>query len=124
MLDTLIEHVINIIDIEDEILVGYNDELGGLSIQLGPGYNDTMYLDKETKKIIPIVFYAKYNNQQTCIQKLDFITNKLEKLTEYTQVEDYELIYIITSTETNYIGVEKSDRLYIYSTVVDVTIRI
>lgn len=94
---------------------------GGVSAELAPGYNDTLYYSKQAIKVIPVLFLSKDRNQSTCLNALCKICNHLQVLKKYPQAEGFVWLDAVTGTEPNKIG-RQEDGNYLYSAIVNAKI--
>ncbi len=96
-------------------------DLGGLSMEISPGYNSTIFLDKKANRVIPLLFLCKDMNQATVYDTLCEIGNYLQGLKEYPQTVGVEWNKATVTTEPSYVT-RQEDGYWIYSCVIDVEI--
>lgn len=94
---------------------------GGLSVQLGEGYNEALYFDKSCIKVIPMVFLCKNASQMQCIEQLSKISNYLQNLSEYPALENAVWLGAETKKEPNKLDM-KEEALCVYSCTVNIRI--
>ena len=96
-------------------------DTGGLSMEISPGYNSTIFLNKKANRVIPLLFLCKDMNQATVYDTLCEIGNYLQRLKEYPQVAEVTWNNATVTTEPSYVT-RQEDGYWIYSCVIDVEI--
>jgi hypothetical protein len=94
---------------------------GGISCEISPGYNKDIYLNKQSSKIIPLLFLCKSSDQMTALNTLCMIGNYLQGLKEYPNGNTFDWLTAEVSSEPSLVE-KQDDGQYIYSCVVDITI--
>jgi len=91
----------------------------GISMYIGPGSPDEIYLDKASRNSFSLVINAKHSNQLTCLGALDNIHSYLTKLKDYPVGDGYQILNILTTTSPNYISKEDSGQ-WIFGSILEV----
>jgi hypothetical protein len=94
---------------------------GGISCEIAPGYNKNIFLNKQSDKIIPLLFLCKNMNQLTVIDTLCSIGNYLQGLKAYPNGATFSWLNAELKSGPSLVG-KQDDRQYIYSCIVDITI--
>lgn len=92
-----------------------------ISMFLGPGTEETTFLDKGAIYDVSVVINAKHPDQVECISALSLIHDTLAKRKEYPEKATYQIIDIRTSSTPNFIGQEANGQ-YLYGSIVEVKI--
>lgn len=91
---------------------------GGINMEIVAGYNENIFLNKQSDKIIPILFQSKKLSQQEAMNDLYTIGNYLQGLKEYPNGTQF--IYNNAEISTEPIFIEKdTNGYYLYSCVID-----
>lgn len=56
-----------------------------LYAELGSGFGDTVYYDKSTVRMVPVLFLCRNTKQKRCIEQLSEICNYFQRLKKYPQ---------------------------------------
>ena len=94
---------------------------GGICAELAAGYNDGLYYDKSSIRILPVLFLSKYKDQQACVNDLSRICNYFQPLKNYPAAESFSWLDAATATEPNKTG-KQEDGQYIYSAIINMKI--
>lgn len=93
----------------------------GISLFLGPGAEETTFLDKGAIYDVSVVINAKHPEQTKCLEALSLIHRALTKRKDYPDKTTYQIIDIRTSSTPNFIGQEANGQ-YLYGSIVEVKI--
>jgi len=93
---------------------------GGIVIEIAPGNNTDIFLNKQANKTIPLLFLAKGTNQVTVLDNLYKICNYLQGLKVYPQGETVAWNDAEVSTEPSL--VDNVGGYYTYSCIIDIKI--
>jgi len=121
MMNVVLDTVESNIELFDMIRINGLPAGGGISCEISPGYNKDIYLNKQSSKVIPLLFLCKNMNQITALNTLCMIGNYLQGLKEYPNGTSFEWMNAAVSSEPSKVG-QQEDGQYIYSCVVDITI--
>ncbi|GEM_PF-3816746 len=102
------------------VIIGQMPASGGLSMEPTAGHNDSIYLNRDAKQIIPILLLSKHKDQQTTAGRLFSICNALQRATEYGSGDTWEWIKAETATTPQFIEREGGTGLYLYSAIVNI----
>lgn len=97
------------------------DELkaqGGIYAELGEGLTDTVYYNKQTVKVIPVLFLCRHKNQKQCLEWLSSICNYLQRQTVYPSGQTYTWLDSTIAKEPSRIGRDE-DGVYHYSCIIN-----
>ena len=92
----------------------------GISCEISTGYNKDIYLNKQSSKVIPLLFLCKHKDQQVAYDTLCKVGNCLQNLSDYPDGPLFSWEKAEVSSEPSKIG--NDGRYYIYSCIVDITI--
>ncbi len=104
--------------LSDQVRLDELPEAGGLYVEIGSGYNETVYYDRSAVKLIPIVFMAKHVRQQDCMDELTTICEYLQSLKVYPKAETFVWLDAGVATWPIKVG-RNEDGQYIYSCIVN-----
>lgn len=91
---------------------------GGLYAELGPGYNDALYYNKSSIRMIPVIFQSKSIDQAWCARQLDLIGDILQRLREYPQAEGCLWLDAVIASGPSKVG-RQEDGQYIYTVTIN-----
>lgn len=91
---------------------------GGLYAELGDGFTETTYYNKQTIKTIPVLFLCRHSDQQQCLEWLCSICNYLQRLNEYPAGTTFSWMDTTIVKEPSKIGRDE-DGTYHYSCIVN-----
>lgn len=121
MINKVIDTLETNLTLFDSINIDSLPSCGGISCEISPGYNKDIYLNKQSSKVIPLLFLCKDKDQAKVFDTLCKIGNYLQGLKEYPDVTAFEWVNAEVSSEPSKVG-QQEDKQYIYSCIVDITI--
>ena len=104
-----------------EVCLDGTPKHGGVSAELGAGYAESLYYNKKSIRIIPVLFLSKGKDQAACLNLLCRICNGLQCLKQYPQAEGFSWLDSATATEPNLVG-RQEDGQWIYSAIMNMKI--
>ncbi len=97
------------------------DELsaaGGVYAEAGEGFIDTMYYDKSTVKVIPVLFLCRDKDLKHGIESLEKISDYLQRLKSYPNGSNFTWLDTKIAKEPNRIGRDE-DGTYHFSCILN-----
>ncbi len=91
---------------------------GGIYAELGDGYTDTTYFNKQEIKTVPVLFMCRHKSQKKCLEWLFSISNYLQRLKKYPQGETVSWLDTTIAKEPAKIGRDE-DGVYHYSCILN-----
>lgn len=91
---------------------------GGIYAELGEGFVDTTYYNKQTIKTIPVLFLCRHKGQKQCMNWLCSICNYLQRLKKYPHGKTFSWLDTAIAKEPNKIGRDE-DGMYHYSCILN-----
>lgn len=91
---------------------------GGLYAELGDGFTETTYYNKQTIKTLPVLFLCRHPDQQQCLEWLCSICNYLQRLKKYPSGNSFSWMNTEIVKEPSKIGRDE-DGTYHYSCIVN-----
>lgn len=91
---------------------------GGLYAELGSGFTESVYYNKRTEKMIPVLFLCRDKGQKRGMEQLCSICNYLQGLKEYPQGETFSWLDTEIAKEPNKIGRDE-DGTYHFSCILN-----
>lgn len=89
-----------------------------LYAELGDGYTETMYWDKQTVRMLPVLFLCRHIDQTRCIDQLASICNYFQRLKEYPRGQFFSWLDTTIAKEPSKIGRDE-DGMYHYSCILN-----
>lgn len=96
------------------------DELpaeGGLYMEIGEGFADTTYYNKDEIVTLPVLFLCRDVSQERGMEQLWQICNYLRKLKKYPGGETFSWLDARVTKEPNKIGRDE-DKTYLFSCII------
>ena len=102
---------------------GLNTEIsikakGGIYAELGQGFTDTVYYNKQTVKTVPVLFMCRHKSQKQCMEWLCSICDYLQRLKAYPRGKTFTWLDTTIAKEPNKIGRDE-DGVYHYSCILN-----
>jgi len=89
-----------------------------LYAELGDGYTETTYWDKQTVRMIPVLFLSRHIDQTRCLDQLASICNYFQRLKKYPQGQSFAWLDATIAKEPSKIGRDE-DGMYHYSCILN-----
>ena len=91
---------------------------GGIYAELGDGFTDTTYYNKQEVKTMPVLFLCRSKNQRQCLEWLNGICFYLQRLKEYPKGTCVSWLDTTIAKEPSKIG-RDADGVYHYSCILN-----
>lgn len=91
---------------------------GGIYAELGDGFTDTTYYNKNKLKTIPVLIMCRNKSQLQCLKWLNSICYYLQRLKKYPQGESFFWMDTDIAKEPSKIGRDE-DGVYHYSCILN-----
>lgn len=117
-LDILIETVEKNCSLGTSISLKELKSNGGIYAELGDGFTESVYYNKQTVKSIPVLFLCRNKDQRQCIDWLFSITNYLQRLKKYPTGKTFWWLDAEISKEPSKIGRDE-DGVYHFSSIIN-----
>lgn len=102
------------------VSVGALPVAGGISMEPAAGYNGAVFLNRNVRQILPLLFLSKHQNQMTAADRLYTLCNALQSAPAYASGGAWEWETAETATTPQYIGQDDGNGLFLYSAIVNI----
>lgn len=121
MMNVVLDELETNLELFDTIKINGLPIGGGISCEISPGYNKSIFLNKQSSKVIPLLFLCKSKDQITALDSLSMICNYLQELKAYPNGTTFDWVTAETATEPNLVS-KQENGYYIYSCIVNIVI--
>lgn len=118
LLEKIVDTAEDNCDLDSKISLKELPAEGGLYAEYGDGFTETMYFNKTTVKMVPILFLCRNSNQKRCIEQLCSICDYFQRLKEYPQGSSFSWLDTTIAKEPSKIGRDE-DGAYHYSCILN-----
>lgn len=118
LLDLLVDTVEENCSLPDKVSLEELEKDGGIYAELGSGFVDTTYYNKQEIKEIPVLFMCRYNSQKQCLNVLNSICFYLQRMRNYPQGSCVSWLNTTIAKEPSKIGRDE-DGMYHYSCILN-----
>ena len=116
--DVLLNEIEQNCGLNTEISIRELKAKGGIYAELGQGFTDTVYYNKQTVKTVPVLFMCRHKSQKQCMEWLCSICDYLQRLKAYPRGKTFTWLDTTIAKEPNKIGRDE-DRVYHYSCILN-----
>lgn len=89
---------------------------GGIYAELGDGFTESVYYNKQEIKAIPVLFLCRHKEQKQCMEWLGNICHYLQRMKQYPHGETFSWLDTSIKKEPGKIGRDE-DGVYHYSCI-------
>lgn len=118
LLDLLVDTVEENCNLGTKISLKELGKDGGIYAELGDGFTDTTYYNKQEVKTVPVLFLCRSKNQRQCLEWLHSICFYLQRLKAYPKGTCVSWLDITIAKEPSKIG-RDADGVYHYSCILN-----
>lgn len=118
LLDLLVDTVEEKCNLGTKISLKELGKNGGIYAELGDGFTDTTYYNKQEIKTIPVLFLCRHKDQRKCLEWLHSICHYLQRLKKYPQGDSVSWMDTTIAKEPSKIGRDE-DGVYHYSCILN-----
>lgn len=118
LLDLLVDTVEENCNLGSKISLKELGKNGGIYAELGDGFTDTTYYNKQELKTIPVLFLCRDADQKHGLTQLFNICNYLQRLKKYPRAETFYWLDTTVAKEPNKIGRDE-DGIYNFSCILN-----
>lgn len=118
LLDLLVDTVEENCKLDAKISLKELGKNGGIYAELGDGFTDTTYYNKQELKTVPVLFLCRHKDQRQCLEWLYSICHYLQRLKEYPQGSCVSWLDTTIAKEPSKIGRDE-DGVYHYSCILN-----
>ncbi len=104
--DVLLNEIEQNCGLNTEISIRELKAKGGIYAELGQGFTDTVYYNKQTVKTVPVLFMCRHKSQKQCMEWLCSICDYLQRLKAYPRGKTFTWLDTTIAKEPNKIGRE------------------
>lgn len=116
-LDIAIDTIEKNCHLETEISLDELKAEGGIYAELGDGFTESTYYDKQEVKSVPILFLCRHKDQKQCMEWLENICYYLQRIKQYPCGNTFSWLDASVKKEPGKIGRDE-DGVYHYSCIV------
>ncbi len=116
--DVLLNEIEQNCGLNTEISIRELKAKGGIYAELGQGFTDTVYYNKQTVKTVPVLFMCRHKSQKQCMEWLCSICDYLQRLKAYPRGKTFTWLDTTIAKEPNKIGRDE-DGVYHYSCILN-----
>lgn len=114
VVDTLEKNAV----VSENILLDELPTNGGLYAELGPSYNEALYYNKGSIRLVPVIFLAKSIDQAWCVRELSRIGDYFQSKKKYPQKAGCRWLDATISSGPSKVG-RQEDGQFIYTSTVN-----
>ena len=116
--DVLLNEIEQNCGLNTEISIRELKAKGGIYAELGQGFTDTVYYNKQTVKTVPVLFMCRHKSQKQCMEWLCSICDYLQRLKAYPRGKTFTWLDTTIAKKPNKIGRDE-DGVYHYSCILN-----
>ena len=97
---------------------------GGIYVEIRPSYSKSVYLNKKSSQIIPVIFKCKNADQNIALNAIYSIGNYLQALKTYPSGSTFKWLKAeVVESEPDLVG-KQEDGSFIYTCKINITINL